>query len=127
MSDITELFQFLSSPNPDARQIALQNLVGHTLKNDPQRHIFIPSSFAPLPNESAGNGGVKRKEGSESDEVKVKALRDLATLCQDTAAIAHDAISALINLTDNLAVARQLATEDFLVWLVSYTAVSCNY
>lgn len=123
MSDLTELFEFLSSPNPAARQIALQNLIGHTSKSDPQRHIFIPSSFAPLPGEAA-NSGIKRKDGSESDDVKVKVLGDLATLCRDSAAIAHDALSALINLTDNLAVARQIATEKFLVWLVSYTAVS---
>lgn len=37
--------------------------------------------------------------------------------------IAHDALSALINLTDVLAVAKQLMDEPFLVWLVSYTAV----
>lgn len=120
MAELTELFEFLSSPNPAARQIALQNLVGHTAKNDPQRHIFIPSSFAPLPGD---NSGVKRKEGSDADDVKVKALNDLATLCRDQAQIAHDALSGLINLTDNLAVSRQLATEEFLVWLVSYTAV----
>lgn len=126
--DITELFEFLSSPNPQARHIALKNIVGHTPKNDPKRGVFIPSSFAPLPGEEAKeSSGLKRKEGAESDEVKIKALRDLATLCRDQGAIAHDALSALINLSDNLAVARQLATEDFLVWLVSYTAVSSQF
>lgn len=38
--------------------------------------------------------------------------------------IAHDALSALINLSDNLAVARHIVDKEFLVWLVSYTAVS---
>jgi hypothetical protein len=117
--DITELFEFLSSPNPQARHIALKNIVGHTPKNDPKRSVFIPSSFAPLPGEPEG---LKRKEGAEADDVKVKAIHDLANLCRDQAAIAHDALSALINLSDNLAVARQLATEPFLIWLVSYTA-----
>lgn len=119
--DITELFEFLSSPNPQARHIALKNIVGHTPKNDPMRSIFIPSSFAPLP---GAPEGLKRKEGAEADDVKVKCIGDLANLCRDQAAIAHDALSALINLSDNLAVARQLATEPFLIWLVSYTAVS---
>jgi hypothetical protein len=135
MSELIELFEFLSSSSPAARQIALQNLIGHTPKSAGNRHIFIPSSFAPLPGTTAAGltgaaaadgGGLqagKRKEGQELDEVKVKALHDLAMLCRDQAVIAHDALSALVNLTDNLAVARQLATHDFLVWLVSYTAV----
>lgn len=38
--------------------------------------------------------------------------------------IAHDALSGLINLADTLAVAKHLATEQFLVWLISYTTVS---
>jgi hypothetical protein len=38
--------------------------------------------------------------------------------------IAHDALSALINLSDNLAVAQHLIDHEFLVWLVSYTVVS---
>jgi hypothetical protein len=37
--------------------------------------------------------------------------------------IAHDAVSSLINLSDNLAVAKNLMDREFLVWLVSYTAV----
>lgn len=131
MSELTQLFEFLSSPNPAARQIALKNLIGHTPKGDPQRDIFIPSSFAPAPGDSgsADGGGLlpnKRKEGSEQDEVKIKAIQDLANLCRDQAAIAHDALSALINLTDSLPVSRQLMQPEFLVWLVSYTAVSCK-
>jgi hypothetical protein len=121
MAELIELFQFLPSPNPDARQIALQNLIGHTPKNAPNRHIFIPSSFSALPGESADG---KRKEGHELDAVKVQALKDLAMLCRGQAVIAHDALSALVNLSDNLAVARHLADKEFLVWLVSYTAVS---
>ena len=38
--------------------------------------------------------------------------------------IAHDAVSALINLSDDLAAAQHLVDPTFLVWLVSYTAVS---
>ncbi|WWC92461.1 uncharacterized protein L201_007419 [Kwoniella dendrophila CBS 6074] len=130
MASLTELFQFLDQPNPSVRHLALQNLVGHTPKNSSERHIFIPSSFASTglggSTENQANGGAllpnKRKEGQESDEVKVKALKDLSNLCKDQAAIAHDALSALINLSDTLAVARHLVDRDFLVWLVSYTA-----
>lgn len=130
MSELSQLFEFLSSPNPAARQIALKNLIGHTPKNDPQRDIFIPSAFAAAPGDTAqkaDGGGLqpnKRKEGAEQDDAKVKAIQDLANLCRDQAAIAHDALSALINLTDSLAVSRQLMQPDFLVWLMSYTAVS---
>ncbi|ORX40811.1 cytoplasm protein [Kockovaella imperatae] len=122
MTSLSDLFEFLDSPNPAARQLALQNLVGHTAKNDPERHIFIPSSFAGT---SASGGGLlpeKRKQGSEQDDSKIKALKDLGNLCTDQAMMAHDALSALVNLSDNVAVARHLVDKDFLVWLVSYTA-----
>ena len=38
--------------------------------------------------------------------------------------IAHDALSGLINLADNLAAAKHMVDKDFLIWLISYTAVS---
>ncbi|KAK8850674.1 hypothetical protein IAR55_004594 [Kwoniella newhampshirensis] len=134
MSSLTELFQFLDSPNPSARHLALQNLLGHTPKSSPNRHIFVPSSFAPTgpstANGAAGHGGgllpEKRKVGQEDDEIKVKALMDLMELCRDQAAIAHDALSALINLSDTLAVARHLIDTDFLVWIVSYTSYTTS-
>jgi hypothetical protein len=37
--------------------------------------------------------------------------------------IAHDAFSALVNLSDTLLVARHLVNEDFLQFIVSFTAV----
>ncbi|OXG43804.1 cytoplasmic protein [Cryptococcus neoformans] len=122
MASLTELFQFLDSPNPSARHLALQNLIGHTPKNSTNRNIFIPSSFAG--NITSGSGLVpnKRKDGSDEDEIKIKALKDLTYLCMDQAPIAHDALSALINLSDNPVVARHIVDKEFLVWLVSYTA-----
>ena len=87
MASLIDLFEFLDSPNPSARHLALQNLIGHTAKNDPQRHIFIPSSLA-----GSGGGGLlpeKRKQGSEEDQVKIKALKDLCALCQDQAVRGH--------------------------------------
>ena len=85
MASLIELFEFLDSPNPAARQVALSNLVGHTAKNDPQRDIFIPSSLAGSSTGGAGLLPEKRKQGSEQDDVKVKALKDLANLCRDQA------------------------------------------
>lgn len=86
MASLTELFQFLDSPNPSARHLALQNLVGHTPKNSTNRTIFIPSTFAG--NITTGGGGLvpnKRKDGSDEDEMKAKALKDLTYLCMDQA------------------------------------------
>lgn len=94
MSELTELFQFLDSPNPAARQIALQNLLGHTAKNDPQRHIFIPSVTGGL-----GGGGLlpqKRKDGAGDDERKIKGLRDLCGLCRDQP-VSHFQLASAVN------------------------------
>jgi hypothetical protein len=89
MSQLAELFEFLSSPNPAARQIALQNLVGHTAKNAALRHIFIPSSFAGTSAAGANGGGLvlpeKRKAEAEEDERKVGAIKNLCGLCGDSA------------------------------------------
>jgi hypothetical protein len=83
MSSLSDLFEFLSSPNPAARHLALQNLVGHTPKNSPNRGIFVPSSFA---GSGSNGGGLKPAgEGSSVDEQKVQALRDLCDLCRDQA------------------------------------------
>ena len=84
MISLSDVFEFLDSPNPSARHLALQNLIGHTAKNDPQRHIFIPSSLA---GQASGGGLIpeKRKQGSEEDEAKIKVLKNLADLCRDQA------------------------------------------
>ncbi|WVO16916.1 hypothetical protein L204_104602 [Cryptococcus depauperatus] len=127
MSSLIELFQFLDSQNPSARHLALQNLIGHTPKNAAQRNIFIPSSFAGI--SSGGGEGLipnKRKDGSDEDDIKVKALKDLTYLCRDQAFIAHDALSALVNLSDTLAVARHIVDKEFLVWLISYTVYTTS-
>lgn len=55
-----------------------------------------------------------------------KALIDVAFSRRSLQHIAHDAFSALVNLADTLAVARHLVDDDFLTFLVSYTAVSCE-
>jgi len=84
MASLTELFEFLSSPNPSARHLALQNLLGHTPKSAPQRNIFIPTAFAGISNGGGLQGG-KPSAGPSSDDVKVQALKDLTNLCRDQA------------------------------------------
>lgn len=85
MASITELFQFLDSTNPSARHLALQNLVGHTPKNQPLRNIFIPSALAGGAGQGSGLVPQKRTQASDEDEAKIKALKNMATLCRDQA------------------------------------------
>ncbi len=86
MSSLTDLFEFLHSPNPDARQLALTNLIGHTPKNAQHRSVFIPSASSSAGSGGSGlvKGGAERKLSSE-DEVKVAMLKDLKVLCRDQA------------------------------------------
>lgn len=92
MASLTDLFEFLSSPNPSARQIALQNLVGHTPNTAAQRHIFVPSILAPLASagqaqsNGASGGGLLGGGGwkmTEDDGRKVQGIRDLMGMCRD--------------------------------------------
>jgi hypothetical protein len=54
-------------------------------KNAPQRSIFIPSALAGSSSLGGGLVPEKRKAGDDEDEVKIKAIKDLAMLCQDQA------------------------------------------
>ncbi|KAJ9098152.1 hypothetical protein QFC21_004481 [Naganishia friedmannii] len=125
MSSLADLFEFLHSPNPDARQVALTNLVGHTAKGQAARSIFIPNGSTPTKAQLlADKDGSKTQGLSQAELFKIGMLEDLKLLCRDQAMIAHDALSALINLSDTLIVARHLADETFLAFLISYT---CNH
>ncbi|GHJ85089.1 hypothetical protein NliqN6_1491 [Naganishia liquefaciens] len=125
MSSLADLFEFLHSPNPDARQVALTNLVGHTAKGQAARSIFIPNGSTPTKAQLVANqNGEQTKALSQAELFKIGMLEDLKLLCRDQAMIAHDAFSALINLSDTIIVARHLADEPFLKFLISYT---CNH
>ncbi|KAH9857266.1 DUF383-domain-containing protein [Lenzites betulinus] len=107
MSDaaqLKELIPFLRDKNPQVRQIALANLLGQTPKGSPHREIF----YAGL-----RKGGLKPTQENEI-------IRDLKTLCGDLLATAHDALRALINLTDNPTLVPSLSEPIFLKFLVSY-------
>ncbi|KAI5452890.1 Protein hgh1 [Naganishia albida] len=125
MSSLADLFEFLHSPNPDARQVALSNLVGHTAKGQAARSIFIPNGSTPTKAQLiADENGAQSKSLSQEELFKIGMLEDLKLLCRDQAVIAHDAFSALINLSDTVIIARHLADEPFLTFLISYT---CNH
>jgi hypothetical protein len=80
MSSLSELFQFLHAPNPDARELALANLAGHTPKTSPARNIFVPSGGTPVWKDIQDG---KAKHVSQSEKEKVEMLEDLKTLCRD--------------------------------------------
>ncbi len=88
MSSLTDLFEFLHSPNPDARQLALSNLVGHTPKNAPNRAIFVPRTAAALDGRSGG--GLGQAGGmDEAEKARREMIEDLKVLCRDQAVSAR--------------------------------------
>ncbi|EPT00980.1 hypothetical protein FOMPIDRAFT_1049223 [Fomitopsis schrenkii] len=101
---LKELIPFLHEKNPQVRQIALANLLGHTPKDSPHRQIF----FAGL-----SEGGLKRPGENQI-------IRDLKLLCRDQLATAHDAFRALVNLSDSSLTLGPLSEPSFLSFLVSY-------
>ncbi|KAG8718320.1 hypothetical protein FRC08_005466 [Ceratobasidium sp. 394] len=101
---LKELLGFLHDRNPQARQIALENLLPHTPKEAPLRRIFF---------EQLSSGGLGKVKEPES-------IRDLKLLCRDQPAIAHDAFRALVNLSDSSLIVPYLSEPQFLEFLVAY-------
>ncbi|BGP28547.1 Protein hgh1 [Rhodotorula toruloides] len=79
-SQLLELFQFLTDPQAPVRRIALATLLPYTAPDAPERKLFLRDSH----------------------------VEQIATMCADNELIAHDAISALINLSSMLEVAQRL-------------------
>ncbi|KAH9000197.1 DUF383-domain-containing protein [Lactarius akahatsu] len=102
---LRELFQFLHDKNPQVRQISLENLLPHTLKDAPNRGIFFE--------------GLQSHTGLQSPKEST-VIRDLKLLCRDNLAVAHDAFRALINLSDSPMIHPYLLEQSFLTFLVSY-------
>jgi hypothetical protein len=110
MSGLSELFQFLHAPNPDARELALANLAGHTPKTAASRNIFVPSGGTPVWKDlQAGKGtGV-----SESERAKVEMLEDLKTLCRDQA-VSHNVLLLKVDLRRLTRLFRDIISCDYI-------------
>ncbi|GAA5909228.1 hypothetical protein JCM6882_003772 [Rhodosporidiobolus microsporus] len=78
---LLELFGFLTDPQPPVRRIALASLLPYTAPDAPERKLFLRDSH----------------------------IEQLATMCADIELIAHDALTALINLTNSFEVALRLS------------------
>ncbi|KAJ3841754.1 hypothetical protein F5878DRAFT_609541 [Lentinula raphanica] len=107
---LLEVLPFLHDPNPQARQVALANLVPYTVRGVDGRGVFFRTT--------------KEDEGKEGREPV--AISDLKKLCREGLAIAHDAWKALVNLSDQQDEdlegrgRRWLGEEGFLRFVVGY-------
>ncbi|CAD6887127.1 unnamed protein product [Tilletia controversa] len=115
MDTQVELLTLLSDPdNGRVRQGALEHVVGWTAQHGSQRYLL-----------TAAPGSYKLPDGKPvlgRDGLPLDSIRDLKALCKDQPLTAHNAFSALINLTDSALVARRVADEEFLAFLVQYLA-----
>ncbi|KAF5332251.1 hypothetical protein D9611_008206 [Ephemerocybe angulata] len=104
-AQLLELVQFLRDRNPQARQLALENLLPQTVPGAPYRNAIF---FKGL-----GGGGLQKAK--ESD-----VIRDLKLLCRDQLSVSHDAFRALVNLSDSPLLITPLSDPAFLNFIVSY-------
>lgn len=99
-----EVLPFLHDRNPNARNVALANLLPLTATNSPFRTLFFSG---------INSGGLKAYSEPE-------VIRDLKLLCRDQPATAHDAFRALVNLSDSSLISPSLSEPLFLTFLVAY-------
>ncbi|POV94142.1 hypothetical protein PSTT_17001 [Puccinia striiformis] len=100
-----ELIEFLHDRNPEVRRLAVHGLLPYTAANHPQRSIL---NVTHTPTQDSTEP--KLKPGS----IKPAIIEDLKQLTEDQHLTAHDAFSALINLSDTPPVVEQLNDPDFL-------------
>ncbi|EFP87759.2 uncharacterized protein PGTG_13545 [Puccinia graminis f. sp. tritici CRL 75-36-700-3] len=101
--EMGELIEFLHDRNPEVRRLAVHGLLPYTAANHPSRSIL---NNLPTAENSSGD----LKPGS----IKPGIIEDLKRLSEDQHMTAHDAFSALINLSDTAPVVEQLNDPDFL-------------
>ncbi|KAK4050473.1 Protein hgh1 [Microbotryomycetes sp. JL221] len=80
-AQLLEVFGFLSDPQAPVRRIALASLLPYTTPDKPERSLFMREHY----------------------------IEQIATMCADQEIIAHDALSALINLTSSIIVSTRIA------------------
>ncbi|KAK0546399.1 Protein hgh1 [Tilletia horrida] len=113
-----ELLTFLSDPdNASVRQLALEHVVGWTQPGLLKERALLIAQPGSLKTPGNSSAVLKGRDGKPLDTI-----RDLKALCRDQPLSAHHAFSALINLSDSALVARRIADEDFLAFLVQYLA-----
>ncbi|EGG12617.1 uncharacterized protein MELLADRAFT_101039 [Melampsora larici-populina 98AG31] len=100
---LEELVGFLHDRNPEVRRLAVNALLPYTPASNPKRTTIFASKDS------------NRKAGQLDQNI----INDLKNLCEDQHLTAHDALSALINLTDADVVSEQVADTDFLIFLLS--------
>ncbi|CED83228.1 Uncharacterized conserved protein [Phaffia rhodozyma] len=126
LSQYQELIPFLRDTNPQVRQLALSNLLGQTVKTSPYRQaLFFPSSNLSNPSNTSSSASSEVVDAGKdaalpSSSNEKSPLWSLKLLCRDQTMIAHDAFSALVNLSDSALVQKELGDDAFLVFLVSY-------
>ncbi|EAU90089.1 cytoplasmic protein [Coprinopsis cinerea okayama7 len=104
-AQLRELVPFLRDKNPQARHLALENLLPQTAQGAPYRDaIFL---------KGLGGGGLQKAKETDI-------IRDLKLLCRDQLNVAHDAFRALVNLSDSPALVGPLSEPTFLNFIVSY-------
>ncbi|KAI7966096.1 hypothetical protein MJO29_001844 [Puccinia striiformis f. sp. tritici] len=105
LDEMGELIEFLHDRNPEVRRLAVHGLLPYTAANHPQRSIL---NVTHTPTQDSTEP--KLKPGS----IKPAIIEDLKQLTEDQHLTAHDAFSALINLSDTPPVVEQLNDPDFL-------------
>ncbi|OAV89605.1 hypothetical protein PTTG_05842 [Puccinia triticina 1-1 BBBD Race 1] len=99
--EMGELIEFLHDRNPEVRRLAVHGLLPYTAASHPSRSLL---------NVASENVSGDLKPGS----IKPGIIEDLKRLSEDQHMTAHDAFSALINLSDTTQVVEQLKDPDFL-------------
>ncbi|KNZ62503.1 hypothetical protein VP01_1262g5 [Puccinia sorghi] len=98
--ELGELIDFLHDRNPEVRRLAVHGLLPYTTANHPSR--------------SALNTNDTSSRQLKPGSIKPAIIEDLKRLSEDQHITAHDAFSALINLSDTQPVVEQLCDPDFL-------------
>ncbi|CAG8572061.1 3741_t:CDS:10 [Paraglomus brasilianum] len=90
--DLSELLEFLHDQNQDARRLALKALLGYTAPASEFQSIFKSNAMKPV--------------------------QDLKSLCRNETLIAHDAFKALINLSGDKDVCRELSEDNYIGFVI---------
>ncbi|CAG8494321.1 1220_t:CDS:10 [Dentiscutata erythropus] len=85
---LNSLLEFLHDGNPNVRQLALNHLLGYTVKSSQLQNIFKQNNMRPI--------------------------SDLKNICREDPVVAHDAFKALVNLTSDDEICKELNDDNFL-------------